>query len=75
MQIDEIIWQQQFVEKLATKHGVEKTEVEEVLTNCPHFVSSLKAIGLVKMFTRRWDKPTRDVISSFFLSENQIVER
>ena len=35
--IDEIIWQQQFVEKLATKHGVEKTEVEEVLTNRPRF--------------------------------------
>ena len=37
MLIDEIIWQQQFVEKLATKHGVEKTEVEEVLTNRPRF--------------------------------------
>lgn len=35
--IDEIIWKQQFVEKLTTKHGVEKTEVEEVLTNRPHF--------------------------------------
>ncbi|MYB92714.1 BrnT family toxin [Candidatus Poribacteria bacterium] len=37
MQIDEIIWQQQFVEKLAIKHGVEKTEVEEVLSNRPRF--------------------------------------
>lgn len=37
MQIDEIIWQQQFVEKLAIKHGVEKTEVEEVLSNHPRF--------------------------------------
>ena len=37
MQIDEIIWQQQFVEKLAIKHGVEKTEVEEVLSNRPLF--------------------------------------
>ena len=37
MQIDEIIWQQQFVEKLAIKHGVEKTEVEEVLRNHPRF--------------------------------------
>ncbi|MCY3626059.1 MAG: BrnT family toxin [Gammaproteobacteria bacterium] len=37
MLIDEIIWQQQFVEKLATKHGVEQTEVEEVLTNRPRF--------------------------------------
>ena len=37
MQIDEIIWLQQFVEKLAIKHGVEKTEVEEVLSNRPRF--------------------------------------
>ena len=37
MQIDEIIWQQQFVEKIAIKHGVEKTEVEEVLSNRPRF--------------------------------------
>ena len=37
MQIDETIWQQQFVEKLAIKHGVEKTEVEEVLSNRPRF--------------------------------------
>ena len=37
MQIDEIIWQQQFVEKLVIKHGVEKTEVEEVLSNRPRF--------------------------------------
>ena len=37
MQIDEIIWLQQFVEKLAIKHGVEKTEVEEVLSNHPRF--------------------------------------
>ena len=37
LQIDEIIWQQQFVEKLAIKHGVEKTEVEEVLSNRPRF--------------------------------------
>ena len=37
MQIDGIIWQKQFVKKLAAKHGVEKTEVEEVLTNRPRF--------------------------------------
>ena len=37
MQIDEIIWQQQFVEKLAIKHDVKKAEVEEVLSNRPRF--------------------------------------
>lgn len=37
MQINEVIWQSQFIEKLASKHGVKTTEVEEVLTNRPHF--------------------------------------
>ena len=37
MQIDEIIWLSQFVEKLASKHGVTTTEVEEILTNRPYF--------------------------------------
>ena len=31
MQIYTIIWKDQFVEKLAVKHGVEMDEVEEVL--------------------------------------------
>ncbi len=37
MQIDEIIWQSEFVEKLASKHGIKTTEVEEVLANLPYF--------------------------------------
>lgn len=37
MQIDEIIWLSQFVEKLARKHNVTTTEVEEVFANQPHF--------------------------------------
>ena len=37
LQIDEIIWLSEFVEKLASKHNVVKTEVEEVLTNHPRF--------------------------------------
>ena len=53
MRIDEIIWLQQFVEKLATKHGVEKTEVEEVLTNCPRF-----------RFASKGDRPGEDVYSA-----------
>jgi uncharacterized DUF497 family protein len=51
--IDEIIWQQQFVEKLAAKHGVEKTEVEEVLTNRPHF-----------RFVSKGDRPGEDCYSA-----------
>lgn len=37
MQIDEIIWLSQFVEKLASKHHIETTEVEEVFANSPRF--------------------------------------
>lgn len=37
MQIDEIIWLSQFVEKLARKHDVSTAEVEEVFANQPHF--------------------------------------
>jgi len=31
-----VIWKDQFVEKLATKHGVEIDEVEQVLSSNPH---------------------------------------
>ena len=36
MVIRQIIWKDQFVEKLAVKHGVEIHEVEEVLNSKPH---------------------------------------
>ncbi len=53
LQIDEIVWQQQFVEKLAIKHGVEKTEVEEILNNRPRF-----------RFASKGDRPGEDVYSA-----------
>ena len=37
MQIHEVIWRPQFIEKLASKHNVKTTEVEEILTNRPYF--------------------------------------
>lgn len=36
MLIRQIIWKDQFVEKLATKHGVSIEEVEDVLNSKPH---------------------------------------
>jgi len=36
MVISQIIWKDQFVEKLETKHGVSVTEAEEVLCSKPH---------------------------------------
>ena len=37
MQIDEILWLSQFVEKLESKHSVTTMEVEEVFINRPRF--------------------------------------
>ena len=47
MQIHQVIWLSQFVEKLASKHDVKTTEVEEVLSNRPYFrfVSKGKQAG------------------------------
>jgi len=53
LQIDEVIWQPQFVEKLASKHGVKTIEVEEVLTNRPLF-----------RFASKGKRPGEDVYSA-----------
>ena len=47
MQIHEVIWRSQFVEKIASKHDVKTTEVEEALANRPRFrrVSKGNRIG------------------------------
>ena len=47
MYIIEVIWLSQFIEKIASKHGVKTTEVEEVLCNRPffRFVSKGKQSG------------------------------
>ena len=36
MKIREIFWKQEFVDKLATKHGVTVEEVEDVFDSVPH---------------------------------------
>jgi len=36
MVIDQIIWKDQFVEKLAVKHGVSVTQAEDVLCSKPY---------------------------------------
>lgn len=36
MVISQIIWKDQFIEKLAVKHGVSVTEAEDVLCSKPH---------------------------------------
>jgi hypothetical protein len=46
MQLQNVIWKAQFVEKLQDKHGVETEEVEEVLFAKPHIRKAKK--GTVK---------------------------
>lgn len=36
MNISQIIWKEQFIEKLAVKHGVSAEEAEDVLGSKPH---------------------------------------
>jgi uncharacterized DUF497 family protein len=47
MRINEIIWLENIVDKLAVKHGVEPDEVEEVLLNRPRirFVEKGRRFG------------------------------
>ena len=68
MQIYTVIWKDQFVEKLAGKHGVEIEEVEEVLFIHPHVRLFEKDISKVKICTRLMDKqkPADIWLSSLF---------
>ena len=45
MVISQIIWKDQFVEKLETKHGVSATEAEDILGSQPH----LRKVGKGKV--------------------------
>lgn len=42
MKLYEVIWKNQFIEKLAVKHGVSINEVEEILFNHPHIRKAKK---------------------------------
>ena len=50
MRIEEIVWLRTIVDKLAQKHGVEITEVEEVLSQRPKI-----------RFVEKGDRPGEDV--------------
>ncbi|MBI1926792.1 BrnT family toxin [Candidatus Poribacteria bacterium] len=53
MQIDDIIWLPQFVEKLERKHRVTTEEVEEVFVNRPRF-----------RFLKKGQRPGEDVYAA-----------
>ena len=42
MNLDEVIWLEQFVEKIEWKHGVKTVEVEEVLCSRPYTLRAEK---------------------------------
>ncbi len=58
MKIHDIIWKQEFVDKLATKHGVEVEEVEDVLNSGPHVrkvgKGRTKGEGICGAWSGRW---------------------
>lgn len=54
MQISDIIWLRQFVEKLETKHGVSQWEVNEVVA---HRFVGLPVVKLKgKMYMKHWGR-------------------
>ena len=56
MRINEIVWLDAVVDKLAAKHGVETDEVEEVFVDKPKSDLCKEEIELVRTFMWRWDK-------------------
>ena len=50
MRIEEIVWLDKIIDKLAVKHRVDTNEVEEVLSNKPKF-----------RFVQQGDRPKEDV--------------
>jgi hypothetical protein len=65
MNITGIIWLEDIVEKLETKHAIKPIEVVEVLDNLPWFRFVEKGIVLLKMCTPPLDKPKQgDTLSS-----------
>ncbi len=51
MQIDDVIWLEQIVEKIESKHHISLEEVEEVLSNRQSIVKPKKEEFMVKICT------------------------
>ena len=52
MKITELIWFDDIIEKLGSKHNVKQDEVEEVLASHPQFRFVEKGIVLTRMYTQ-----------------------
>jgi uncharacterized DUF497 family protein len=72
MQLYEVIWKDEFVEKLAVKHGVTTDEVEQVLFSYPHVRKAQK--GRVKgedLYVAYGQTGAGRYLVVFFIRKNQ----
>jgi uncharacterized DUF497 family protein len=72
MQLFEVIWKEQFVEKLFVKHGVTTDEVEQVLFSYPHVRKAQK--GRVKgedVYVAYGQTESGRYLVVFFIRKNQ----
>ncbi len=72
MQLYDVIWKDQFVEKLEVKHGVTTDEVEQVLFSVPHMRKAEK--GRVKgedVYVAYGQTDAGRYLVVFFIRKNQ----
>lgn len=72
MQLYEVIWKDEFIEKLAIKHGVDTDEVEQVLFSYPHIRKAQK--GRVKgedLYVAYGQTDAGRYLVVFFIRKNQ----
>lgn len=72
MQLYEVIWKEQFVEKLAVKHGVTTDEVEQILFSRPYVRKAEK--GQVKgedLYAAYGQTDVGRYLIIFFVRKNQ----
>jgi hypothetical protein len=70
MEIRDFLWFDEIVDKLARKHGVEVSEVEEIFEGGPRLRFVENGNRPTKMCTLLSVGPKREGISWFFLFEN-----
>ncbi|NES23442.1 MAG: BrnT family toxin [Symploca sp. SIO3E6] len=72
MQLYDVIWKEQFIEKLAVKHGVTTDEVEQVLFSYPHIRKAKK--GRIKgedLYAAYGQTDAGRYLIIFFIRKNQ----
>ena len=62
MKIENYIWLGDIIDKLAFKHHVDASEVEEVFDNRPKIRFVQKGYSKARMFTSPWEEARRGAI-------------